>query len=367
MPGPRYPVPDTQTMRRALTSAIAVVAVACSAFAPEPTPIPTPTEFVIPTSSPKPSPTAFTGHYGFLVSGPNGYIVRAEGSDASLGVIDLVAGAVSPDGRLFAGWTRTTPAELRVIDVAKPAAFAKVLTLPTSERGGALAWAVDGTGIVYAAESAGVSNTPGLPQYSALRLVALNANGTANGAPKEVARVDALLLRPALWDRIGGDLVAALGIVPGSAREYVVVRGPSPPERRPLPEKTWQEAPAASGDARWFVIAATNEPLLRWFPSDDPSFILETHGDVQDTGASAIGRPQSPQIGVVVDRQLFLFDGSTGQRTRVPTEDLFGIVCFRFDGSAAVVKTASGLATLEMGTWKLTPVTGDIRFGVRLP
>jgi len=355
-------------VRRVLLAAVSVLAVACSAFAPPgPSPTPAVTAFVIPTPSPKPSPTAFTGHYGFLVPGPSGYIVRREDSDASLGVIDLVAGAVSPDGSLFAGWTRTTPAELRIVDVAKPTAFAKVLTLPAGERGGAMAWAIDGTGIVFAAESEAVSNTQNLPQYSALRTIALAANGTAAGAPKEIVRVEAMLLRPALWDRIGGDLVAALGIVPGSAREYIVIRGVNAPDRRTLPDRTWQEAPAASGDGHWVVLAATNEPLLRWFPSDDPTFILETYGDIQGTGASAAGRPMSPQIGVVVDRGLVLYDGSTGQRTRVPAEDLFGIVCFRFDGSAAVVKTATGLATIEIGSWKVTPVSGEVRFGVRLP
>jgi hypothetical protein len=353
-------------MRRALIPAIAVVAVACSAFAPPAqTPIPTPTEFVIPTPTPKPSPTAFTGHYGFLVSSANGYTVLPEGSDASLGVIDLVAGAVSPDGRLFAGWTRTTPAELRVVEVSKPAAFAKVLTLPATERGGGLAWSVDGTGIVYAAESA-LSDAPGIPHYSALRLVALTANGTADGASREIVRVDAMALRPALWDRLGGDLVAALAVVPGSAREYIVVRGGSAPERRELPDKTWQETPAASGDGRFVILAATNEPLVRWFPSDDPRFIFERHGDIQGSGASAAGRPQSSQVAAIVDRQLILFDGS-GQRIPIPTEALFGIVCFRFDGSAAIVKTATGLALLDIATWKLTTVGGDVRFGVRLP
>ncbi len=357
-------------MRRAFIAVVSAVAVACSAFAPSaPTPTPGPTEFVIPTPSPKPSvaATPFTGHYGFLVAGANGYVVRREDSGAPLGTIDLVAGAVSPDGRLLAGWTRTTPPDLQVVDVAKPTAFAKVLTLPASERGGALAWSVDGTGIVFAAESATVSNTPSLPQYSALRLVELTASGTAASAPREITRVDAMLLRPALWDRLGGDLVAAIGVIPGSAREYIVVRGVAAPERKALPDRTWQETPAASGDGRWVVLAATNEPLVRWFPSDDPKFIVETHGDTEGSGASAVGRPLSAQIGVVLDRQLILFDGSTGQRTRVPAEDIFGIVCFRFDGSAAVVKTASGLATIDVGTWKLTPVSGDVRFGVRLP
>src|SRR5258706_11554386 len=217
-------------MRRALIPAVAVVAVACSAFTPAPTrtTIPTPTEFVIPTPSPKPSPTAFTGHYGFLVAGPNGYTVRAEGSEASLGVINLFAGAVSPDGRLFARWTRTTPAELRIVDVSKPAGVSKVLSLPASEGGAGVVWSVDGTGIVYSAESAATDNT-GLPQYSALRLVDLTASGTAASAPREIARVDAMELLPELWDRLGGDLVAALGVVPGSARGDIVRRGGRPP------------------------------------------------------------------------------------------------------------------------------------------
>jgi len=355
-------------MRRALLSLLAVASLACNSFGPfGSTPSPTITEFVIPTPSPKPSPTAFTGHYGFLVAGPNGYDVRPEGSDVSLGTIDLVAGAVSPDGRLFAGWTRTTPAEMRIVDVAKPTAFSKVLTLPAGERGGSMAWSVDGSGLVYAADSVLVSETPGLPQYSALRLVALTANGTADGAPKEVLRVDAMLLRPAVWDRLGGDLVAALGVVPGSAREYIVIKGSAAPERRSLPNLTWQDTPAASGDGHWIALAATNEPLVRWFPSDTPTFVVETHGDTAGSGASAAGRPMSAEIGVIVDRGLTLYDGSNGLRTRVPSEDLFGIVCFRFDGSAAVVKTASGLATIEMGTWKLSPVGGEVRFGVRLP
>src|SRR5437867_1793946 len=102
---------------RALITALAIVACACSAVAPAPTESPGMTDFVIPTRSPKPSPTAFTGHYGFLVAGPTGYIVRSESSETPLGTIDLAGGAVSPDGRLFAGWTRTTPADLRIVDV----------------------------------------------------------------------------------------------------------------------------------------------------------------------------------------------------------------------------------------------------------
>jgi hypothetical protein len=356
---------------RALLLWLSVLAVGCNALPTTPTPTPNPTAFVIPTRTPKPSPTPFTGHYGFLVAGVTGYIVRSESSEAPLGTIDLAvnAGAVSPDGRLFAGWTRTTPAELRVVDVAKTSQFSKVLTLPADERGGGLAWSTDGTGIVYAAESAAVANSGLVPATTALRLIALTTSGTANGAPREIGRFDSIQVRPAAWDRLGGDLVVALGVLPGTASEYIVVRGTDTPQRRPLSAKLWQEAPAVSGDGRWVVTAAVKEQLVRWFRADDPTFVVETHGEMTTGGASALGRPgeDSAQIGVVIDRGMVLFDGETGARSRVPSEGIDQIVGWRFDGSAAIVRMGSQLATLEIGTWSVTRISGDVRFGVRLP
>jgi hypothetical protein len=121
-----------------------------------------------------------------------------------------------------------------------------------------------------------------------------------------------------------------------------------------------------SGDGQFVVIAAQAEPLLRTFQSDDPNFILETHGLKADSGAAAIGRPQSAELGVVLDRQFYLWDPK-GARDPFSTEDLFGIVCFRFDGSAAVVRTANGLALLDITSKKLLPLSGDVRYGIALP
>ena len=359
---------------RSVTLALVSVAlfVACTASTPSPTPTPGMTDFVIPTRSPKPSPTAFTGHYGFIASGPNGYIVRSESSETALGTIDLAgnAGAVSPDGRLFAGWTRTTPAELRLVDVAKTTQFSKVLTLPADERGGGLAWSTDGTGIVYAAESVAVANSGLVPAATALRLIALTKTGTGDGAPREVGRFDAIQVRPAAWDRLGGDLVVALGVLPGTASEYIVVRGAETPQRRSLSAKQWQEAPAVSGDGRWVVTAAVKEQLVRWFRADDPTFVVETHGEMTEGGASALGRPgeDSAMVGVVLDRGVILFDGETSARSRVPTaEGVDAIVGWRFDGSAVVIRQGSQISLVEIGTWIQTKISGDVRFGVRLP
>jgi hypothetical protein len=357
-------------MRRALVVLFCALVVACTTATPGPTETPGMTEFVIPTRTPKPSPTAFTGHYGFLVAGPTGYVVRSESSETPLGTIDLAGGAVSPDGRLFAGWTRTTPADLRIVDVNKAAQFSKVLTLPAGERGGALAWSTDGTGIVYSAESIAVANSGLVPSYSALRLIALTTNGAADGAPREVGRFDAIVVRPGSWDRLGGDLVTALGVLPGTASEYIVVRGPDTPQRRPLPDRQWQDAPAVSGDGRWYVMAASKAQLVRWFRADDPTFVVETHGELTTGGAAALGRPgeDSAQVGVILDRVMMLYDGETGARSRVPTnEGVDAIVAWRFDGSAAIIRQGMQLATLEIGSWNLTKVSGDVRFGVRLP
>jgi len=359
-------------MRRAVLALLSVALVACTSSSSTATPTPTPgmTDFVIPTASPKPSPTAFTGHYGFLVAGSTGYVVRSESSEAPLGTIDLAGGAVSPDGRLFAGWTRTTPADLRIVDVNKTSQFSKVLTLPAGERGGGIAWSTDGTGLVYVAESIAVANSGLVPATSALRLIALTTSGTADGAPREVGRFDSIVVRPGSWDRLGGDLVTALGVLPGTASEYIVVRGADSPQRRPLPDRQWQDTPAVSGDGRWYVMAAVKQQLVRWFRADDPTFVVETHGELTTGGANALGRPgeDSAQVGAVLDGVMMLFDGETGARSRVPTNDRVDeIVAWRFDGSAAIIRQGTQLATLEIGSWNLTKVAGNVRFGVRLP
>jgi hypothetical protein len=100
--------------------------------------------------------------------------------------------------------------------------------------------------------------------------------------------------------------------------------------------------------------------------SDDPSFVLETHGENATTGAAAIGRPMTAQLGVLLDRQFYLWD-PTGPRDPFSTEPIFGVVCFRFEGSAAVVRTQTGLKLLDVKTKTLTPLDDDVRYGIALP
>ena len=348
-------------------AALALLLLACNPLAPASTATPTPplpTEFVIPTASPAPTHAPFTGHYGFIVASGTGYAIRREDNPAALGSFDLVNIAVSPEGNLVAGWTRTTPAELRILDVKDPATTRRVLTLPAGERGGAMTWSLDGSGLLYSADTELVTEG-GVPAHTMLRTVDL---GATNAAPKELARFDAIQLRPMEWDRLGGDLVAALGVVPGTAREYIVIRGTDKPEERPLPgDRKWQEAPAVSGDGRWVMLASLLDATLRTFRVDDPGFILETHGLIGDSGAAAVGRPFGSQLGVVLDRQLIFWDPQTNTRALVPTPgNVFGIVCWRFDGTAAVIKTGAGLLLVDP-SGKTTPLTGDVRYGVALP
>ena len=340
-------------MCRGLAVIVAICAIACAPTTPKPSATPQPTEFVIPTATPKPSPTKFTGHYGFLVATPFGYAVQREDSTTDLGTIDLEPIAVAPDGRFVAGWSRSGT-ELQIRDVQRPSVVVRSTRLPDGERGTAVTWSVDEAGLLFSVRTA----TSG-----ALRTLDVTS---ATSTPKEVARFDGVTLRPVVWDPVGGDFVSALIVDGGAATEYVTIRGTDPPQRKLLPSRRWQETPAVSGDGQFVVIAAQAEPLLRTFQSDDPNFILETHGLKADSGAAAIGRPQSAQLGVVLDRQFYLWDPK-GTRDPFVTEDLYGIVCFRFDGSAAVVRTAKGLARLDVTTKTLFPLSGEVRYGIALP
>ena len=338
-------------MRRAILLILAVIAASCTAAAPKPSPIAT--EFVIPTPSPKPSPTAFTGHYGFLVATPFGYAIQREDSTTELGTFDLEPIAVAPDGRFVAGWSRSGT-ELQIRDVQKPTVVVRSTKLPDGERGTDVAWSVEESGLLFSVRGA---------TWGALRTLDVTS---ATSVPKEVVRLEGVTFRPAVWDHLGGDFVAALIVDSGSATEYLTIRGTDTPQRKPLPSRRWQETPAVSGDGQYIVIAAQSEPLLRTFRSSDPSFILETHGLKADSGAAAIGRPQNADLGVVLDRQFYLWDPN-GARDPFVTEDLYGIVCFRFDGSAAVVRTAKGLALLDVKSRTLSPLGGDVRYGIALP
>lgn len=343
-------------MRRTLVLILALALAACASATPAPsgpTPVPSMTDFVIPTASPKPSPTAYAGQYGFLVWTPSGYLVRREGSASPLGTIDLDPIAVAPDGRYVAGWTRSRT-ELQIRDVRAPGALVRSARIADGERGAALTWSVDESGLLYSVNGA---------TWSALRTLDV---ASATSAPRELLRVDGVDLRPVVWDRLGGDLVSAFVVEGGSATEYVLIRGVDSPVRRTLPAKRWQERPAVSGDGQFVVLAAQAEPLLRTFMSDDPSFVLETHGQNATTGAAAIGRPMSAQLGVVLDREFYLWD-PTGPREPFSTEPIFGLVCFRFDGSAAVVRSQTGLKLLDVRTKTLTPLDDDVRYGIALP
>ncbi len=351
-------------MRAAVLAAFVLVAVGCSASlgGPAASAPGTATPFVEPTRSPAPavSPTAFSGHYGFLVATSAGYVLAREGESQTIATIPLAALAVSPDGRRAAGFTTTQPHELRTLDLASPGTTTAVATLAAGEHSTGVAWSADGTGLVFTVARAGAGDR-GDPEWSALRTIDLAAR-----VPKEVARLDGVGLMPLVWDRLGGDLVAAVAIRGGIATEYVVIRGVQPAERRALPEGRWHAT--VSGDQRWIVIAADDRSVYRTFQADDPSFIVETHG-LTDVPVSALGRPTRGDIGVVLDSQLILWDPATGLRRAVPVaEAVTAILAFRFDGSGALVRTASGTHLIDLASGRDTPVViGSVVLGAALP
>src|SRR5438309_6192624 len=63
--------------------------------------------------------------------------------------------AASPDGKRVAYWRtgQTAQWELRIFEVSSPTNVQTAVTLPTSQRGGALAWSSDAQGILFAQQS----------------------------------------------------------------------------------------------------------------------------------------------------------------------------------------------------------------------
>src|SRR4051794_14394447 len=183
----RPPRRDTPSVRRALSLTFAFIVAACAPVtAPGITPVPSMTEFVIPTASPKPSPTRYTGHYGFLVSTPSGFAIRREDATTTLGTIDLDPIAVAPDGRFVAGWTKSGT-ELQIREVQAPTAIVRSAKLAPNERAGFVTWSVDEAGLLFSVLG---------PTWSALRTLDVTS---PTASPKEVLRFDGVTLRPVVW------------------------------------------------------------------------------------------------------------------------------------------------------------------------
>jgi hypothetical protein len=162
------------------------------------------------------SAPALDARFGFIINvGGLMTAVRAENeATARLRIENRFPLAVTPDGRRIAYWTTAAggalPHQLHVFDI--PTGKDGVLVTLQTGRGadsGFLVWSSDGTGIAFAVADPDAlyvgQFSPRLPQTSTIEVVDAQQPGLPT---RQVLQVSGSWLRPVLWERTSGLLIA---------------------------------------------------------------------------------------------------------------------------------------------------------------
>jgi len=171
----------------------------------ESAPTPTPSPLLSPTLSPTPPGPLLSDSRGFVALPGNAAPaeLRRETDPAPLSTLrgQGFIGAVSGTGRRVAYWVTAegTTRELRVFDVTAPDQDTTLASLPDTERGAAVVWSSDRTGVVAVVESSGRAGTGEAPgPFSAIRVV-----DTPTRSIHEISRLtDGSQYWPVGWDRV---------------------------------------------------------------------------------------------------------------------------------------------------------------------
>ena len=258
--------------------------------------------------------------------------------------------AVSPDGRRLAYWTVQAdqfPLELQVLDLAPGARPRTIVTL-TKEFGDvvgeSVVWSSDGTGLVIGVGTSplrcGADGPPCPPKDAALYLFE-----SADGKPREIARIRGGSLVPVAWDR-QARLVAAFEVDSGGGRvlAYDLIQEVGAIARTPMVIGAGGTVVVeASSDAKQVLAHEYSSPgqVVHVWPLASPERAVVLTPGGEQVFAPARWRPGSAEIGVLFGDRLELWD-ATGARRRVqfpPSTPDFRPFFFRIDGSAAFLGT----------------------------
>ena len=189
---------------------IGLVLVACvTAPLPSTSPSPTASPLAVPslaaTTAPiTPAPSRVLGPestYGMLAIADNArftWKVRRENDPATVLTFSGDWPSVSPDGRTIAFWAPNgVRTQLRIVS-ASGGAERTLLTLPSTERGEAIAWATGSSGLAVGIDANAIlhGGIDPPPAYSAIRTIDLQS-----GEIRELIRRDETRLRPFGWAR----------------------------------------------------------------------------------------------------------------------------------------------------------------------
>jgi len=276
-----------------------------------------------PTPSPVVSPAASSGPSGPLLSDSRGFLalpgsaapaeLRRETDPAPISTLrgQGFIGAVSGTGRRVAYWVTTEGAtrELRVFDVTAPDQDTTLATVLETERGAAVVWSFDRTGLVTVVESSGQTEGRVAPSpFSSLRVV-----DTPTRSIREISRLtDGSQYWPVGWDRVTRLVGAcAYGGADATGIAWVVVGEDALSSRVPMESGIPAVTIRASGND---VLGILNGSVIR-------VWTLASYAEHREFGAApgerirfARWKPGADEIVVLVADRLEIWPKAGGDR-----------------------------------------------------
>jgi hypothetical protein len=264
-------------------------------------------------------------------------------------------GAVSGTGRRVAYWVTSTGAtrELRVFDVTAPDQDTSLATVLDTERGAAVVWSSDRTGLLAVVESSGRAGTAEAPgPFSALRVV-----DTPTRSIHEISRLnDGGQYWPAGWDRASRLVGACIYGTDGMGIAWAVVGEDAVSASVPMEGGIPALSILASGND---VLGVQNTSVIRVWTLASYTHHLEFGAASGERIAVARWRPGTEEIAVSVADRLELWPKGGGDRRVVarglpPAKDLL----VSADGALAFITYEGGLsaAAIDLATGRTAPL-----------
>jgi hypothetical protein len=268
--------------------------------------------------------------------------------------------AASFDGKRVAHWRAGQAAgwELRVFESATPANARTVVTLPSTFRGGALAWASDGQGVLYAAQT--VENFPGIgggPRRATISAVDLTTP-QAPGTDVMPARTEGAVYIPVAWDRAKKIFAAALTGEGGFIFEYAVSDASGHRATRTTGELVAFSVEGSPDATRVLAIGDGLASVRIW-----PVTNFAAQVAVRPPGGRILAARwrTANEVGWTFGARFDVFVPQTDtSRTVFTGSGDVRLLAFRPDGTGALIAQQSGRLIVDMQTGATTPTPVEL-------
>jgi hypothetical protein len=316
------------------------------------------------TSLPGASDSAgvYNDDFGFVViDSPHSYLdavgtiaaIRKESRDARIAVTPINSQnlAVSPEGNRVAYRRLGVPAELRVLTTVG-GTEESIVTLPSDQHGGGVAWSSDGLGLLYSTET-GSFDAGDAAGAATLNVYEFAANGR-RGTTIDTQINTGWRYRPVAWDRSANLASAGLTGDGASMSFYVSVATDltKPPARQQVDARSGSGVGLAMGsirsssDAKFVLGVDAVSGNIKWWPLGNYAANKSQPGAGK---RGAIWRPGTHEIGFLSEDRFWLGDvdkaGAQGLCCAVfdAAPAASTLRTFRADGSAVVLAFPQGV------------------------